>query len=825
MDSRAIGASADRAASQRVSWPARSGAIPPLADNYYQRPETGLGLAGELCPGETTVLADALPAAARTGSTGSTGSTASTDSTGGTGKTQLAVDLARTLWANRAIDLLVWVNAASREAIVTGYAQAWTEVGAAGQAEDPESAAARFLAYLAGTGRPWLTVLDDLGDYHDLDGLWPQGPAGRVVVTTRAAATDVNGHHRRTVPVGPFTRREAVNYLTTALKEDPDLRFGALDLAEDLQCLPIALAHATAVMADSRLDCREYRSLFAERKRRLAGGVADAIPPAALTTWSLAVDRAQQFTPGRAAWATLTLFALLDPGGIPGSVVLSQAACSYITGRPDAAAGETQVREAVSTLGRLSLLAVDPASDSRTIRVHAMIQRAIRSFVSPEHRDQAALAAASAVAQAWPDGEVHPLLAQALRDCAASIRECTGELLWSTGCHPLLVRAGESLDRAGLAEAATAYWQALIGANSRILGPDHPDTLLAREKLAESYGLAGRLDDAISGYERTLVDREQILGPAHPDTVAAGRNLAGAYHAAGRLADAIPLYERVLADRVAVLGAGHQESLAARSSLARAYLAAGRVDDAITLHKRNLAERERVQGPDHPDTLVARAELAEAYRGADRPKDAIALYESVLADRGRVQGPDHPDTLTARANLAYAHRTAGRLKQAMPIYERVLADRERVQGPDHPDTLTARGNLAHAYHSARRPKESIALYERTLADRERVQGPDHPDTLTARANLASAYHSGRRLSDAIPLYERTIADLERVKGPDHPDTLGSRSNLGHAYHTAGRMTDAITIFQRASADCERALGPDHPLTQTARENLEAITRG
>ena len=808
-----LGASTGHIPAQRASWPARSEAMPPLADNYYQRPETGLGLAGELCAGETTVLADAdQPGAAAAG-------------TGGTGKTQLAVNLARTLWRNQAIDLLVWVHAASREGVVTGYAHALAEAGAGGQAEDPESAAARFLAYLARTDRPWLAVLDDLADYRDLAGLWPRGRAGQVVVTTRDAAGLVTGPDCRTVPVGPFTRRESVNYLAAALTDDPDLRFGALELAEGLDCLPIALAQATAVMGDSRLDCRRYRTLLADRKRQFAGRIVDGIPPAALITWSLAVDRAQQVVPGGSAWAALTLFALLDPGGIPGAVVLSHAARSYITGHPDTAAGGTQVSETVDALVRLGLLSVDPASDSRTVRMHALVQRCVRNFAAPEHRDQAALAAADALAEAWPAGGARPPLNQALRDTAARIRESTGELLWARGCHPVLLRAGESLDRARLAEPASAYWHELAGANSAILGPDHPDTLLAREKLAARHEVAGRLDEAISGYEQTLLDREQILGSAHPDTVAAGRKLARAYYAAGRQADAIPLCERVLSDRVTVLGAGHAESLAARGALARAYLAAGRADEALTLRRRNLAEHERVKGPDHPDTLTALGELADCYGAAGRPAEALALCERVVAARERVQGPDHPDTLTARGNLAAACRATGRLKQAIPGYERVAAARERVQGPDHPDTLTARDDLAAAYQSARRPKDAIALYRRTLASRERAQGPDHPATLTARANLASACYSGRRLSDAIPLYERTVTDLERVKGPDHPDTLASRGDLARAYQTAGRLADALTIIQRTSADCERALGADHPLTRAAREYLEVISRG
>src|SRR6266496_443222 len=36
-----------------------------------------------------------------------------------------------------------------------------------------------------GTSQPWLVVLDDLQDPADLDGLWPEGPEGRLLVTSR----------------------------------------------------------------------------------------------------------------------------------------------------------------------------------------------------------------------------------------------------------------------------------------------------------------------------------------------------------------------------------------------------------------------------------------------------------------------------------------------------------------------------------------------------------------------------------------------------------------------------------------------------------------
>jgi tetratricopeptide (TPR) repeat protein len=753
----------------RVTWPVRAGVVPPLADCYTPRPETGLRYANNLNPGETTVLTDQAVADVAV-------------PPGGYGKTQLALGLAHSLWEARAVDMLVWITASSRDAILTGFAQALGPAGAAVVGEDPESAAGRFLSLLAELDRPWLVVLDDVTDPGDLDGLWPQGSSGRVVVTSRHADLKPVTQNRRAVPVEAFTRREALSYLSAKFNNDPDQRLGALDLAEDLNSLPLALAQATAVMAERRLNCQQYRAQYAERRQHVIPAGTDDYSAIIAVTWSLCIDRADQLGPAGLAWPVLALCSLLDPNGIPGAVFLSRAACDYVTrhrGTP-VVADEDQVRTAVLNLARLGLVTIDPASAARTVHVHTLVQAAVRKYLSAAEIDQAVRAAADALLQAWPDDDVDPLFAQALRDCAARLREVDTEALWAPEGHPLLFRAGKSLDNARLTNQAIAYWQGMSETSSRVLDTSHTDAYVSRDNLAAMYKRAGRLDEAITLYERALTEREWSLGADHRDTIAA------------------------------------------RGEVGRAYLAAGRIDDALAALEQALADHERILGADHLDTLTARGNLAAAYRTAGRLKDAIPLYRRTLEDREQIQGADHPDTLTARGNLAYAYRTAGRLKDAIPLYRRTLEDREQIQGADHPDTLTARGNLASAYHTSRRLKEAIQLYERNLADRERVQGADHPDTLAARGNLASAYHTAGRLADAIPLYERAFVDYERTLGPDHPDTLTSRGNLAAAYHTAGRLSEAVSAMRRTLADCERALGPDHPLTQTVSENLHAM---
>jgi tetratricopeptide (TPR) repeat protein len=788
-----------------------SGTVPPLADAYFPRE---LSLSGTLRRGETAVLihggeTELAPAAQ-----------------GGTGKTQLAVEFAHAMWNTRAVEVLVWVNAASRDSVVTGFAQAANVVDAGQLDEGAEQAAARFVSWLERTRRPWALVLDDLAELSDLEGLWPAGPAGRVLVTTRlpASAFDTPSFAGlRVLGVSGLNRREALEYLTSRLSDYPDQRIEALDLGEDLEGLPLGLAQATAVMKLRGQGCREYRALLAERRRHMPA--VPGVSAAVLATWSLAAECAHELAPTGLAWPTLVLAAMLDHHGVPGSVLTSPAACGYITGRPSTAnaADQVTVRAAINNLAQAGLVTIDPGSAVRTVQLHASVQAAVRAYLPAADREQVMLTAADALLQTWPDPVEQPDLEQALRDCAAALRASDGGLLWKPEAHPLLFRAGLSLEQSRLSDAAIAYWKSMVATSTRLLGGDHANAVAARDRLAAAYEAAGMSSDAVSVFQIALAEREQNLGPEDSETIDARAHLAHALQSAGRPADAVALYERTVDDSGRTLGAGHPATLEARASLAQAYQAAGQPREALAAYEVLLSEAERHLGVGHPTTLAARAGLAQAYQAAGRPRDAITQYQRALSDQERMHGPEHPDTIAARASLASAFRAAGKAKDAIAQYQRVLADRERVEGPEHPDTIAARANLAYAFRSAGRLREAVPLYERTLNDRVRVQGPDHRDTLTARSNLAACYQQARRLTDAIPQYERALADSERMLGSGDMETLTTRCNLATAYYTAGRLADVVAVLQRALTDCERYLGPDHQMTQTVRENLDAAT--
>jgi hypothetical protein len=540
-----------------------SGHVPPLADPYFTRYETGPGLAGGMRPGQVTVLTDGEP------------TVAAPFGQGGTGKTQLAVEFAHDAWNTGAVEVLVWVTATSRAAIVVGFARAAATVGAAGPTEASEAAAANFITWLASTRRPWIVIVDDLSQPADLEGLWPAGPAGQVVITTRLPAQSLGGlgalgGDTRIVPVAGFSRREALDYLDTRLNTYADQRIEALDLAEDLNGLPLALAQAGAVLSARGQDCRRYRALFADRRAHMAAMPVDTVSPAVLATWSIACECAHELAPTGLAWPALALAALLDGNGIPGAVLTSPAACGYITGHPSNAAGTDQntVRRAVGNLAKVGLVTIDPGNPVRTVRMHASTRAAALAFIPQSELEQLILVAADALVETWPEGDsTSPQLDQAMRDCTDSLRQVGSGPLWKPEAHPVLFRAGSSLDDSGLADSAIAYWHAMVATSTRLLGSANADAVTARDNLARAYESAGRVADSIVVFASALGDRERHLGQDHPDTISARGRLAHAYASAGRRTEAVTLLRQTQADCERYLGPDHPLTRTVRDDL------------------------------------------------------------------------------------------------------------------------------------------------------------------------------------------------------------------------------------------------------------------
>jgi len=708
-----------------AAWPVRSGSVPPIADGFSARPESAPDLGAALTPGVTVVLG---PARAADGGVA--------DWLSSCGKTQLAVYFAESMWRARQLDLLVWVVATSRASILSGYVEAAAAIKS-DHVGDAESVASHFVNWLSETTRSWLVVFDDLRSVEDIKGLWPSGTTGRTLITTTNTVDVPGDHPAHALPLREFSTREAMSYLMGRLTADPDQRIGAIDLVSDLSCEPPALYQASAVIASSGLSCRDYRDFFAQRRAQLAEA-ADRHHAAAAVTWTISVEQAERLSPGGGAQYLLALAAMLDGHGMPGQVFTAAATCAYLSAGTGAPTDASRAWRALLSLERVGLLVVDPATSPPTARMGSVLQAAIRAATPKRVTERAARAVADALLEVWPAEEPEPWLAESLRSCSASLRHAAGDGLWSGGsAHPLLVRAGQSLDKARMTGPAVTYWRELAAANDRILGSSSADTLTAGSRLAAALMAAGQTAEAVAWGQWVLAGRARLLGRDHPETIAARIELGRAFVAAGQPDAALPILEEAAGECEAVLGSDHLETLAARDELAIACRSAGKTDEAIRLYRRTLADRERVQGARHLDTMTTRQRLAEAYLAEGRVKDAISQLKRLLSDRERVQGPDHLDTIVARGSLASAYHSAGRMATAVQLYEQACKGYERVLGPDDPETLARRANLAHAYYTVGRLSDATATLRDTVDRCERTLPPGDPLTKTVRDSLTN----------------------------------------------------------------------------------------
>ena len=319
-------------------------------------------------------------------------------------------------------------------------------------------------------------------------------------------------------------------------------------------------------------------------------------------------------------------------------------------------------------LERAGLLAIDAAGTPPAVWVSPALQAAVRAAAPPDLLDRAARAAADALAEVWPAGQPRSWLAAALRSCAASLRQAAGDALWDGGgCHRLLLAAGHSLDAAGLTGPAVTWWRELAAGSDRLLGPGHPDTVLA------------------------------------------GGLLAGALLAAGQAAEAVTWFRWVAGrTRRASSGPITPAPSRPRSAWAARWSAAGQPGEALAVLDEAARHSERVRGPgDAGDPgRPGRVRRRVAWPRA-RPPRRSACYQRSLAGRERLHGPEDPGTLAARLRLAGALLAAGQDQGR---------HRPAQEGPGRPGARPGPGSPGHA-GGPRRPGRRL---RRRRADEQRA---------------------------------------------------------------------------------------------------------
>lgn len=348
--------------------------------------------------------------------------------------------------------------------------------------------------------------------------------------------------------------------------------------------------------------------------------------------------------------------------------------------------------------------------------------------------------------------------------------------------------------------------------------PTTPDEAKALTWVARHDYERGSLVSAQALLERILGLRRRILGDEHPDTMMSVGDLASTLKAQGDLDGARELEEILLATRGRVLGEEHPDTLTSMNNLALTVKAQGNFDVARELEVKAVAIRHRTLGEEHPSALIAMSNLANTLKAQGDPEGARSLEEKVLEIKRKILGEEHLSTLTSMANLALTLVDLRALDSALDLGERVLEARCRILGEDHPATLTSMANLAVSLHFQGDLDGARNLLEDVIGARRRTIGKEHPSTWTSVANLAQTLQAQGDLDGARKLFEDVFEARSRMLGEEHPDTLSSIGGLANTLKAQGNLDGARPLFVSCLRGLRGVLGPQHPSFQTLERN-------
>jgi len=448
----------------------------------------------------------------------------------GCGKSQLAAAVAARC-AEEEWPLVAWVNAESHQSVLEGLSELGQRMGV-GETDDraPETLARRCLEALEeAEAADRLVVFDNVERADDLKGFIPLRKGLRVLATTTKQVDWEQAW--RPIDVGGFEREQSITMLLGRTGQTD--RDAADAIADALGDLPVAVSQAAATIKRSRCGLATYldrlrKYSLEDSVRRLDG---DEYPAAVGAALKLAVRTAlEEIGKQNPRWEELAsrqlgVLALLAASGVPRRWLEG-------TDQDSSDRSSLDAGEALNSLVEFSVCQF--SEDGAKATLHRLQGRVIRENwkSDPEERARAEEEAIDLLSSVDTTRVRNPKNG-ARRQDAVDLADQLRAVSEQDHSHALF-----SYPRFGDVFSSTLWHAAELGAPqaavalsdavthlSKILGPDHPDTLTSRNNLASAYESAGRLGEAIPLYEQVVADRVRVLGADHPLTITVRENL------------------------------------------------------------------------------------------------------------------------------------------------------------------------------------------------------------------------------------------------------------------------------------------------------------
>jgi tetratricopeptide (TPR) repeat protein/predicted Ser/Thr protein kinase len=223
----------------------------------------------------------------------------------------------------------------------------------------------------------------------------------------------------------------------------------------------------------------------------------------------------------------------------------------------------------------------------------------------------------------------------------------------------------------GRLEDAARLEREVLDTRRRVLGDDHPHTLAAASNLGlvlhdlalrpggDPAVAAARLEEADRLLGEAVEGRTRVLGPDHRETLLGLNNLALVALARKDAPRAESIYRDLIERTTRVLGPGHRDTARALLNHGRALAALGRSEEAEPRFREALLRAREAYPPGHYVVGIHAGAFADALLSFGRPAEALPLAEEAHATFSAALGPDHARTGNALRALETARRALG----------------------------------------------------------------------------------------------------------------------------------------------------------------------
>ena len=363
----------------------------------------------------------------------------------------------------------------------------------------------------------------------------------------------------------------------------------------------------------------------------------------------------------------------------------------------------------------------------------------------------------------------------------------------------------------------------------RVLGNDHPDTLRSIRATARCLSYQGEYGKAEPLFREAYERRRRTLGNDHRDALISARDLAVSLNNFEKHNDALPYAEASVNGFRRMLGSTQAnrdpDMFLAKNLLSATYRLLGRSDESEALARETVEASRRLLGDRHPTTSDLNATLARALMQQDRNAEAEVYFRRALEGRRAIYGDDHEDVLYTQADIAKLLVRKGRYDEAERMLRDMFAQHRRLFGENRVNTSHFAYQLAMLLRDRGQFEEAETLLTQdVLPQWRRSLGNENRGTLGVMYDLASVLERKGEIAKARALLEEVTKTQRRVLGKLDKDTLSSLHRLADITRAEGDAVRAETPLREAVAGYRRTLGDDDPATLDTIETLIDLLR-